>query len=333
MLTQEEIAQKVGLSRMTVYRYLTGQTVSRKTKETLDSFLKESSYRPNLTARSLVSRKTNLIGLLVPSVHYSYYPHIIQTIQSELRMNGYNVILSVSNDNTVEEWDEINLMLSIPVDGLIVSPVSSVESERSIQLLKENNIPFVLVDRRMEKIKCPFVGTDARKYSKLIVNYLVENGHRRIAHIGGPEENSFSADMYSGYIDAMTENNLTVDQRHVLRGDISEDTGRTSMKLLCQMKDGPTAIQAVNDTVALGALRYASENDVRVPESVSLVGFSDIALSSIVCVPFTTVREDTTLMGIEAVSILLKNISQKRRRNTVKLLDGELIVRKSVAAR
>jgi LacI family transcriptional regulator len=316
---------------MTVHRYLSGQKVNNNTKEILDEFMSKSGYRPNLTARSLVSKKTNLIGLIVPSVSYSFYPDLIQQIQKEIKKNGYNLILCVSNEDTEQELDEIDILLSIPVDGVIISPTSYAGSMDNCREIIKEKVPFVLIDRNIPGLNTSCVCTDSCRSSKEIVEHLISLGHRRIAHFGGFSTNSFSEGIRSGYRTALEENGLPVLENFIFSGPMTEENGYETFKTLLKMDKStrPSAIQTANDIVAIGVMKAAKEMGVEIPKDIALVGFSDIRLSSMVPVPLTTIKEDTHLMAHEGVNLLVKQLSKKSSNSYVKKLPGKLIIRKS----
>jgi LacI family transcriptional regulator len=332
MLTQNEIANMAGLSRMTVYRYLSGQKVSKKSKVTIEEVLAHSEYRPNLTARSLVLKRTNLVGLLVPSVSYSFYGDLIQVIQRAIKKSGYNLLLTVSNEDPAQEKEEIDILLSIPVDGIIVIPTSTQESEKNCSVLAKEKLPFVMVDRYFEKLNASYVATDAYAASKNIVQYLIDLGHRHIVHFGGDVSNSFARDVKNGYIAALKANKIKVDNGLIFSGSMDgEDVPDIFNKILA-IEQKPTAIQAVNDVNAIAIIEEAKRNRIQIPKHISLVGFSDVRTAHLLEVPLTTVREQVTVMGEEAARMLIARMTGKRKRKDIQLLEGELIIRQSVKA-
>lgn len=335
MQTQNDIAKAVGLSRMTVHRYLSGQKVNKNTKEILDKYMSKSGYRPNLTARSLVSKKTNLIGLIIPSVSYSFYPDLIQKIQNEIKINGYNLILCVSNEDSEQEHEEIDLLLSIPVDGVIISPTSYAGSTDNCRELIKEKMPFVLIDRNIPELETSCVCTDSFESSREIVEHLINLGHKRIAHFGGFSTNSFSEGIRSGYISALQANRIPVSEELIFSGPMTEESGYENFRSVLNMNNStrPSAVQASNDIVAIGVLKAAQEMGVNIPEDIALVGFSDIRLSSMVSVPLTTIKEDTQYMAREGVNLLISQLGEKRRKNILKKIPGELIIRNSCGSK
>lgn len=331
MPTQNDIANAAGLSRMTVYRYLSGKKVSQKSKSIIKQVLNEMGYRPNLIARSLVFKRTNLIGLLVPSVSYSFYPDIIQSIQKTIRAAGYNLLLTVSNEDPVQEREEIELLLSMSVDGIIVIPTSSEDSAANCASLAEENTPFVMVDRFIERVKASYVVTDSYTASKQLVQHLIDIGHTRITHIGGPHANSFAGGVRNGFIAAMEENHIDIDENLLFSGRMEGEDVPDIFEKILDFDELPTAVQAVNDVCALAVISEARKNGIDIPKDLTVVGFSDIRTAHLLDVPLTTIREDAHLLGLEASRILIETMMGKRKRRVARQLPGELIVRKSSA--
>lgn len=329
MITQKEICRAVGLSPMTVHKYIHGKRVSLKTKKKLDRFLERKQYRPNLTARSLVLRKTNIIGLLVPSFSFWFYPEIIQTLQIEFRKEGYNIILCLSSEDPVREKEELNLLLSIPVDGLIISPTNNMLSKANCKMLKREKMPFIMLDRYFSDIMVPFVATNSYGGSKEIVQHLINLGHRDIAHIGGPEQNSFSRDLLRGYRSALKNNKLAINEDMIFSGPISLEGGYNTMKRILTMRKRPTAVQALNDLVAYGAILAAKEKNLNVPDDIAIVGYSNINFIVPPEVPITTITEPVEELSNAAATMLLSGIKGKGKQTAKRFIDGKLIIRES----
>jgi DNA-binding LacI/PurR family transcriptional regulator len=332
VLTQEDIAKAVGLSRMTIYRYLTGKNVTKKTRDKIERFISNRGYRPNLTARGLVLKQTKLIGLLVPSVSYSYYPEVVEAIQKEIKGRGYNVLLCVSDEDPEQEREELNLLLSIPVDGIIISPTSKSQSEANCKLLEREKPPFVMFDRYFINVNASYVTTNSFAASKKLVQHLIDMGHRSIAHIGGPHSNAFAKGILQGYRRALQQNNIVVDEDLIASVAMDGSNCIPAFQKILQQQKRPTAVQAVNDPVAIEILKAANRLAIRVPEDLAVIGFSDSRLSEMLAVPLTTVREPTKRMAAEAVNILFDQIETKSKKKIIKNLAGKIILRRSCGA-
>ncbi len=337
VITQEKIAEDLELSFMTVYRCLSGNgSVSAKTRKRITDYIEKHNYHPNLMARSLVLQKSNIIGLLVPSVAYSFYPEIIESIQETLKQRGYNLLLCLSNEDPETEKKELEMLMTIPVDGILISPVSSEKSIEHCRILKKNRIPFVLFDRYFPKAKisCSYVATDSFAASMRIVEYLISLGHKKIAHIGGDKHNSFSKSVFEGYNAALKTHKIKLNKQLVVQQPLTEKGGYDGMKSLLGNGAEFTAVQAANDPMAIGIMNAAFEAGIKIPGQVSLTGFSDISIAGNLSVPLTTIKEPTSEMGKIAADILvdkIENKEQKRTSNIRRLLTGELVVRKSCA--
>ena len=330
MLTQTEIAKALGLSFRTVSRCLNNKGyVSPESRKMIEDYAQKKGYRPNLLARSLVLKKSNIIGLLVPSIAYSYYPEITENIQHTLRKYGYNLLLAVSNENCKEEKNEIETFLSLPVDGIIFCPTSFPASRENCKLLLKNKIPFVLFDKIFPDIPCSYVTSDNADASKKIVEHLLGLGHSKIAHIAGPRGDSFSIGLLEGYKAALKSAKIPFSPDLVYYGSITEKHGYDSMNDILSLKDRPTAVQAVNDIVAIGAVQAAKRKGIKIPDDMSLTGFSDLRISGLLTPSITTVREQVDRLGVEASEIIIGLIDKSLKKNKKLMLKGKLILRES----
>ena len=333
MITQKEIARGLGLSYMTVSRCLSGKGyVSSETRKRVEDYVKEHNYRPNLIARSLKLEKSNIIGLLVPSFAYSFYPQIIESIQETLKAMGYNLLLCLSSEDPKLEREELETLLAVPVDGILMSPVDSPVAVENCAFLKDSRVPFTLFDRYFndDQIDCSYVATDSLTASRKLLDYLVECGHRRIAHIGGKPDNSFARLMFEGYKAGLKKNGLEYRPELVHRGHLDESTGAAGIKRLRGAGAKFSAVHTANDPIAIGVLSACRRLNVRIPKDLSVTGFSDIAAAANVYAPLTTVREPAREIGRIAADCIVKQInSDDKSLRIKKLLPGEFVERES----
>ena len=334
MVTQEKIAEDLGLSLMTVYRCLSGKgSVGAKTRKRIEDYIKKHNYRPNMMARSLKLKKSNIIGLLVPSFTYSFYPEIIESIQETLKKRDYNLLLCLSNESAKAELEELEMLMTIPVDGILMSPANSASSVENCRFLKSHKMPFVLFDRyfQEDEVDCSYVATDSFAASKQLVDYLVKCGHRKIAHIGGSLKNSFARLMFEGYKEGLKENGLKFDDKLVYRGKLEEITGLNGIRHFLDSGLKFTAVHTANDPIAIGVLEICQELGIKIPDELSVTGFSDITIAKNVYAPLTTVKEPTFEIGRIAAEGLVEQIETEEGTAvpTKELLLGEFIARKS----
>lgn len=335
MVTQKQIAADLGISLMTVYRCLNGKGyVGKKTRERIDDYIRKHNYRPNLTARSLKLKRTDTIGLVVPSFSYSYYPEIIESIRRTLD-GKYHLLLSLSDDSDETERTALEMLMSIPVDGILLSPTGSPASLKTCRELRKQKFPFVLFDRYFLHVNdYPVVSTNCVDSSAELVSRLVKLGHRKIAHIGGKPYDSFAGQMLNGYKAGLEKNGLKYDRRLVKLGELTEQFGNRAMQELLDSGTGFTAVHAGNDPAAIGVMAACRERGIRIPQDISVTGFSDISVSQYLDPPLTTVREPTADIGSMAAELLIRQIEGKEAiGNNIILLPGRFIPRGSTAAR
>jgi len=325
--TQSELAKKLGVSQMTISRVLNNTPgVGPKLRSKILSYIKKEAFATNRIASSLATGRTKLIGLLVPNVTYSFFPEITDTVEEICRHRGYHTILCHTGEDYGRTASQIRLLTEMRVDGLIIVPPSDCRRTDIYAELDKRRIPFVFIDRYIPGLKSSFVLTDARKGSHAIAAYLISLGHRRITFIKGPESASSAAEVYAGYRTAMNERKL---EKSAVKGGFGEKDGYKAARQILKRKVKPTAIMAVNDPVAIGALQALTEMNVKVPDQISLTGFSDISAASKLNVPLTTVRENTQAMGRLAVDLLFRMIAGRKKVIEEIRLEPELVIRKS----
>ena len=333
VVTQKKIAADLGISLMTVYRCLSGKGyVGVRTRKRINGYIRRHNYRLNLTARSLKLKKNNTVGLVVPAFSYSYYPEIIESIRRTLGRK-YNLLLSLSDDSDETEHAALEMLMSIPVDGILLSPAGSPASLKTCRQMREQGVPFVLFDRCFPRIDdYPVVSTNCADSSAELITHLASLGHRKIAHIGGKPYDSFAAQMLKGYKAGLKRNGLAFDKRLVKQGPLTEQFGNEAMKQLLDAGIPFSAVHAGNDPVAIGVMAACRERGISVPRDISVTGFSDISVSKHLDPPLTTVREPTADIGSIAADLLIRQIEKTAGNgNEIILLPGQFVLRASTA--
>ncbi len=337
-ITIEEIAEKVGVSHATVSNVLNdnwqARGITEETKERVLAAAERFNYRRNIIARSLVRQQTNVLGLLIPCVTFSFFPDIARAVEDTAREHGYHVLLCHSDDSMEREREEIELLREHKVAGLIITPAhdrGDVDIDILLQL-KEDKVPFVLIDKKIDSLECNFVGTDDIKGAYEAVTHLIKLGHKRIAYIMGEKNASTNKDRLQGYIDALRDNGLIYAPELIVGDGFIEEYGYRAAKELLGLDEKPTAIFTITDMAAIGALQAITEMGLKVPEDIALVGFCDNKGSSTLSVPLTTVRQPAREIGRQAAQILLEEIENEISEPKKIVLKPELIVRKSCGA-
>lgn len=340
-VTMKDIGKKVGVSRQTVSDVLNSKwrekRISEATRRKIYATARQLNYRRNNIARSLVLKKTNILGLLIPCVTHSFWPQLARSVEDTARKNGYHVLLCHMDDDCQREREEINLLREHRVAGLIVAPAFDRQDVDIYLELQNDKINFVLVDQCLNGLECNFVGTDDRAGAYEAVTHLIKLGHRHIAHIRGAQSASTAQGRLQGYQEALADNNIAFDPKLVEGNGFQREEGYKATESLLRLNRRPTAIFAVTDMAAIGAIQALKERGLKVPEDAAVVGFADNEAASIVEPPLTTVRQPIREMGRAAVRIILGKTEGKKMEergiNTQKIiLKPTLVIRKSCGA-
>ena len=326
-MTQTELARRLGVSQMTISRVLNNQPgVSEKLKAKICQAMNRNDYVLDQIATGLRSKRTNVIGLVIPDVSNTYFPEITRVIEHRAREHGYRTILSNTGESYEVEQAEISLMRGFRVGGLIIAPAGGSADVAAYRKLQQFEVPFVFVDRIKKGIDCSYVLTDEEKGTLKIGRYLAGKGYRRWGYLAGPAGVSSSEAHLRGMRRGLAE--AKGPRMSMVRAGFQEPDGYRAIRELLR-KAKPDVVVAINDLVAVGAFRYFKEHGIRVPQDIALVGFSDLQLMDLLEVPLTTVREPTAEIGRRAIEILLEEIIDPGRPKQKIALEPELILRES----
>lgn len=327
--TIKEIAKIADMSVMTVSRALNNSPkVKEKTREKVLKIAKQLGYRPNRIARSLVSKKSNLISLMVADIKNQYFAELARVIEDSARKNGYNVIFcSTDYDPKILE-SSVRLMLEFGVDGFILAAVRL--KEPIVEELAAQRFPVVLVDRELASQKVTSVVADNHEGAYIAVEHLIKCGYRRIGIITGTPNTSTGIGRFEGYTKALQDHGIEFDEAYVFKGPFKKDYGYQATMQMMSLKKPPQAIFAASDNIALGVMNAAEKMRLRIPEDLALVGFNDTEFSSNSRIELTTVDQKHNEMGSLSVHMLIELIDRNESGYVNKIvLKPQLIVRKS----
>lgn len=307
-VTVIDIARGLGISAMTVSRALSGKGhVSEKTKTVVQEAAARMGYRPNRMARSLVTRRSGLIGLLIPDISHSFWAEITRGVQEVIERQGYNLLLCSSNRDPAAEVREAEALLSAHVDGLLVASEQPEECFQYFEGLLAQRVNLVLIDRYFDKLSCAHVGTDDFAAGRLATEHLIRLGHHAIAHVCGASIRPARL-RKEGYLAALREHGIRPNSVWVAPGGFRLAESREAAKFLMRLRERPTAIVAGNDHSAFGVIRGCREAGFRVPEDISVVGVGNVEGDQHPNPFLTTVDWDRLEMGREAARLLLASI-------------------------
>ena len=328
-----DLARELKISPSTVSRALRDHpAIKDQTKVMVQELAKKLGYQPNALALSLLYRKTNNIGIIVPEITSYFFSSIICGIQDVLDPEGQHAVISQSNESYETEKKGIDTLLSSRVDGFLISSTFDTTDYSHFEKLRQNNIPLVVFDRDCEGLLADKVLVDDYDGACQAVEHLISMGCKRIAHIAGPKNLSIAEHRKNGYIDTLKKHNIAVDEDLIVQSQFFQmEDGIEPAKRLLSLKEKPDAIFAVNDGIAIGTLSVLRENGIKVPEEIAVIGFDNDPFSSFSYPSLSTIDQPTYEMGMLAARILLKAISspEEEREFRHEVLKPELVVRDS----
>ena len=332
MVRLKDIAARAGLTVMTVSRALRGtKDVAAATRARIRALAAEMGYVPDVSARGLRTRSTGLLGVLIPTVTDPVYARVLLALEEHGRAAGYDLLLAHTLREPELEAACIRRLLSRRVEGLFIRPVYRLGPDAPVYAeLRRRGARVVLLGHRAPFCAdFPNVETDDIQASATVTRHLIELGHRRIVFLAGPAANPAAVERREGYHLALREAGIEADDRLVFGAGVDIQDGANAALRMISEGVRPTAIQATNDLVAIGAADVVLRQGWRVPEDVSVAGFGNILTSEHYRVPLTTIRQPKYRLGVAAMELmraLLRGEAVESQR-----LAGELAVRRSTA--
>lgn len=332
-VTLADIARHLGISMMTVSRAINNKSrISARTRERVLEAAREMGYQPNHLARGLATRRSLLIGLVVPDLTHSYFAEFAKAVGSVARPAGYEVLICSTEENEEQEVAEV-AALRHRTDGLIVASSLSQSHAGVYRKLIREGTKVVFIDRQFERVSGGSVVTDNVRVGQLVTEHFIKLGYRRIGHLRGTDV-SVSLDRCEGYRLALREHGIKVDESLIRDCSLSEAGGYAAMSKWIAEGSLPRAIFAVNDPSAIGAMSALLESGIRVPDSVALSGAGAIHYGPLLRVPLTTVDWDLIEMGQRAADLLIEKIEGRANKGSPRtiVIPPRLVVRASCGA-
>lgn len=306
--TMADVAARAGVTVATVSRALRDDTASELRGETvarIRAVAGELGYSPNTLARSLRTRRSMLVGMLVSDVTNPFMAALIRAIERALQREGYALVSANTDNDPARQRRSLNSLVSYQVDGLLVA--STLTSDEELPLAVLDAIPTVLVNRR-GATHLPAVVPDDAGGVRLIVDHLTRLGHRRLAHVAGPSNTSTGQGRAEAFAQHLTEAGSYDPALVEHVADLSVEEGHAACERLLSEHPDVTAVFAANDLLAIGCLRAARDRGLRVPADLSVVGFNDMPLLDLLDPPLTSVRISGEQMGQRAAGLLLASL-------------------------
>lgn len=333
--TLKEIAESLGISVATVSKALKDYPdVSKKTKALVKELAMTMNYRPNSFAVNLRTKESKTIGLIIPEIVHHFFSSVIKGIVSQAEKKGYLVIILQSNESFQLEKKQIELLLNKNVDGLLVSLANATADYKHLTDFMEQGKPLVLFDKVAKIVNCSKIIIDDRKAAQVATQHLIDTGCKRIAHFRGPLLPQNSIDRFLGYRKALRENGMEYDRSLTyICNDMSYEEGGNFAAQLIKEHPDVDGIFINTDLVAIGAITRLKKMGVRIPEQISIVGFSNWFMSSAISPSLTTIDQPGFEMGKVAFKQLFKEMKAIKAKKTVppkiKVLETSLVKRES----
>lgn len=312
-VTLRDVAEKAGVHPSTASRALNARSRTLVNDQTVVRVLEAArvlGYRPNALARGLKTNQTFTVGMLLPDLTNPLFPPIVRGVEDTLGAADYTVILGNTDNDTDKEVAILGTMLNRRVDALIVA--SARRSASHLAELGESGLPVVLVNRSTDNARLPSVSGDDHAGIGLAVRHLASLGHRKIAHVGGPQDISTGLARYQSFISWMQSEGLEVDPRLIVFSEwFHEAPGAVATTELLERGVEFTAIVAANDLLAIGCYDVLAERGMRVPDDVSVIGYNDMPFSDKLNPPLTTIHIPHYMIGVRAAELALELIAER----------------------
>ena len=334
-ITLKEIAELLGIAPTTVSKALKDYPdVSEKTRREVRELAERLGYSPNSFAVNLRTKESKTIGLIIPEVVHHFFSNVITGIIEEAEKSGYLVIILQSGESPEMERKQVDLLLDKRVDGILMALTNDSNDDDHIRKIIKRDMPLVLFDKISKLLPCSKVLINDQKAAMQAVQHLVDIGCKKIAHIRGPLNPQNSIDRFLGYKKALEQNGLTFDPSLVYPcRNVTYEEGRMFAERIHKEHPDVDGIFCITDLVAVGVISYFNEHNIRIPQDVALIGFSNWFISQVITPKLSSIRQPDHEMGVEAARVLLKEINQRKHNIPVvpELIELEtgLVIRES----
>lgn len=333
--TLKIIAKELGISPSTVSKALNNYPdVGEKTKQKVLELAASLKFIPNSVAQSLRQQESKLIGFITPNAVHYFFSNVLYGVIQTAQASGYSVIVLCSEDKMEYEKEQLEILMNKKVDGILLSLTDHTTTYDHINKVVSRKMPLVLYDKISKFVHCSKVTINDRKIAHDATQYLIDRGCKRIAHIRGALNSITIIDRYLGYKKALKENGLAADESIIYECiEPTIEEGRKIAEVMLREEKKIDGVLAFTDSLAIGVIMRLNELGVRIPEEVSVIGFSNSVQTRVVSPSLTTIDQHGFDMGKKAVEILLKEIKAAKKKERIKFenidVPTEMIIRNS----
>lgn len=331
-ITLKEVASACGVSITTVSLVLNNRPnrISKDVKARILETVERLNYKPNPIAVSMITKKTNILGLILPDISNLYFSELAKVIEQNAYQSGYNIIYGNTSDSIEHTFEYFDFFYNRGVDGIIIVYSNLFDEEAKTKLKKlihDADIPVIILDRLLIENDTTTIMVDHRKGGYLATKHLLELGHTRIGCISGPINAVSSNERLLGHKDALKEVHVLFDEHLIYHGDFQAQSGIDALNYL--YAQDITAIFSFNDMMAIGLYRECKKKNIMIPDDLSVIGYDDIFLADLLDPPLTTVYQPIDELGKATVEKMLATISKKDNKNHSVILNPALKIRES----
>jgi LacI family transcriptional regulator len=307
----KDIARDLGVSLMTVSKALRSHTdISEETRQRVLSRMRELNYQPDWIARSMVTRRTYLVGLVLPDLMHSFFAEVATGVARRLQPSGYQIVISNTEEDPDTESRNVEALTSRKVDGLIIASAHRNGNLNYFRSLDRSGTPYVLIDRLIAGVDANYVGVKDEDLGAMATEHLIAQGAKRIAHIRGPAVSTAKGRL-RGYRRALERRGMKIRPEYIVPGQFGDSGGYSAMLQLLKLSQRPDAVFCYNDPVAAGAIKAVLEAGIKVPDEIAIVGAGNVHYSDLLRVPLSTVDQSSSLIGERAAELLSQCIDAK----------------------
>ncbi len=330
-----DIAKELNITAATVSRALNNNPkISASTRKLVMETAERMNYKQNKLAQALRSGKSNNVGVIVPRINTNFFASVIRGIEEELHPKGYQVIICQTHEDKNRELENINTLLNAQVDGILMS-ISNLpkESNQYIERVVQNNIPLIFFDRKKDMQGVSSVTIDDFQASYQTTQHLINQGCDKIAFFSGDRSIEIYENRYQGYIQALLDNNIAINEDYIIPIKSNVDEGREAVDQLFKLNNPPNAIFSTSDFAALGAIQKLKEKGIRIPEEFCVFGFGNEPFTKFMELTISSVDQSPLEMGKMAAKVFLEQMDNPNKLKTEKnvVLKPNILVRKSSA--
>ncbi|WKK84769.1 LacI family DNA-binding transcriptional regulator [Marivirga arenosa] len=331
----KDIAKELGLSVPSVSRALNNKPdISESTKKKVFELAEKLHYQRNEFAVNFKNQQSFIIGVIIPQIVHHFFSNVINGIITEAEKAGYGIMLYQSNESYQSELRGVQTFQRSMIDGLIISLSDSTTNVDHLRSLQNHNVPVVMIDKVSNALETAKIICDDFKGAFEATEHLVQIGKTKIAHITGSLEPHTTKERYRGYKAALKQHNLELKDQFIKKCNlVSQDDGFNATLELMKQHDKPNAIFCATDPAAIGAIKALKKLNIKIPEDVAVMGFSDWNMSSVIDPPLSSVIQPDQEMGKKAVQLIINEIELSKQNKPVQykthVMETSLILRES----